>query len=83
MRRMFGGLIIALIVGLFFARAATALDLAQIDSLMAQVQPTAAEQRFHSIPWATDIRDALRQARETGRLVFYFQFTSRNNMGRC
>ena len=67
------------------ARAAAAEDdfAGRIDKLVAERQPTAGERRFDEIGWLTDIREALRLAKETKRPVLLFTHDGRMAVGRC
>jgi hypothetical protein len=46
-------------------------------------QPTREERRFDEIGWVTDIREALRLAKEHNRPVFLFTHDGRMAIGRC
>jgi hypothetical protein len=46
-------------------------------------QPSAAERRFDEIGWLTDIRQALRLARENKRPVMLFTHDGHMAIGRC
>ena len=46
-------------------------------------QPTAREQRWEAIGWATGLREALRLGRANNRPVFLFTLDGRMNVGRC
>jgi hypothetical protein len=48
---------------------------ARVDKRIQAWQPTRAEHRLDEIGWARDIRDALRLARQHGRLIFLFTYS--------
>lgn len=54
-----------------------------VDDRVAEWQPTAAERRFDDIGWATEIRQAERLSRRSGRPVFLFTHDGRIAIGRC
>jgi hypothetical protein len=49
--------------------------LARIDKRVQAWQPTAEERRLDDVAWASDLRDALRLARDHGRPVFLFTYS--------
>jgi len=55
----------------------------RVERRVRQWQPTDEERRFDEIGWATDIREAVRQARRLGRPVFLFTHDGHMNVGRC
>jgi hypothetical protein len=56
---------------------------AWVEERVATLQPTADERRIDQIGWATDLRSALRLAREHARPVFLFTMDGRFSIGRC
>ncbi|HZP80398.1 MAG TPA: hypothetical protein VFB21_02050 [Chthonomonadaceae bacterium] len=58
-------------------------DAAWVERRVQQWQPTAKERRWESIGWASDLRSALRLAKEHQRPVFLFTLDGRMNVGRC
>lgn len=53
----------------------TSDEIARVDRRVRDWQPSAAERRLDDIAWATDLRDALRLARETRRPIFVFTYS--------
>lgn len=54
-----------------------------VDGRIQEWQPTASERRFDEIGWATEICEAERLSRRSGRPVFLFTHDGRIAIGRC
>jgi len=83
-----------LIVGFLFAgTAATGCATASsvsdgsvvrwVDKTVAERQASAEDKRFDEIGWVTDIRTAIRLAKENNRPIFLYTGDGRINTGRC
>ncbi|HVE42640.1 MAG TPA: sigma-70 family RNA polymerase sigma factor [Planctomycetota bacterium] len=57
-------------------------DIAEIERIVREWQPTPEERRFDEIGWAPDLRGALRLSKESGRPVFLLTQSGRINLGR-
>ena len=67
-----------------FAAAVPDLELNQfLDQRIGEWALRADEKRFDQIGWASDIREAKRLAKQSGRPVFLFTHDGRINLGRC
>ena len=77
-----GLMVLFSLVGLGAGRNAIATRPGSSDRVEA-LQPTADERAIDRIGWASDIRSALRLARESGRPVFLFTMDGRFSIGRC
>jgi len=58
-------------------------DLAWIDRRIEAWQPTKDERRFDDIAWATDLRTAMKLAKQHNRPVFLFTHDGHMAIGRC
>ena len=65
------------------ASRAGGLSLADIERRVALSAPAPEERRLDEIGWSTDIREALRLAKEHQRPVFLFTHDGRMAVGRC
>jgi len=76
--------VIALAVSVAADRPKNDADLpAWVEKTVIERQPTAAERRFDEIGWLTDIREAIRLAKEHKRPVMLFTHDGRMAIGRC
>jgi hypothetical protein len=56
---------------------------AWVEKTVQERQPTAAERRFDDIGWLTDIREAIRLAKQHERPVLLFTHDGHMAIGRC
>jgi hypothetical protein len=54
-----------------------------VEKAVAERQPPAEDKRFDQIAWVTDIRTAIKLAKEHNRPVFLLTVDGRVNTGRC
>jgi hypothetical protein len=54
-----------------------------VDKTVAERQASAEDKRFDEIGWVTDIRTAVRLAKENNRPIFLYIGDGRINTGRC
>ena len=54
-----------------------------VDKTVAERQASAEDKRFDEIGWVTDIRTAVRLAKENNRPIFLYTGDGRINTGRC
>lgn len=54
-----------------------------VDKTVAERQASAEDKRFDEIGWVTDIRTAIRLAKENNRPIFLYTGDGRINTGRC
>ena len=54
-----------------------------VDAKVAECAPKPEERRFDQTGWLTDIRSALKLAKEHNRPVFLFTHDGRMGLGRC
>jgi hypothetical protein len=54
-----------------------------VDKTVAERQASAEDKRFDEIGWVTDLRTAIRLAKENNRPIFLYTGDGRINTGRC